>query len=453
MERLFKIFIVEDDPWYGEILKYHLSKNPEYEIARFSTAKSCIAQLHLQPQLITLDYSLPDGTGADVLKKIRAQLPHVPVIIISAQNDVGVAVELMRQGATDYLVKDDTTKDRLWHLAARLRFEQGTGESVYPGDERGRKADFSKIIHGSSAAIQKIFVLLQKAAGTNINVSITGETGTGKEVIAKAIHDHSDRRRKPLVVVNMAAIPKDLIESELFGHEKGAFTGAVTRRIGRFEEAHKGTLFLDEIAELEPALQSKLLRVLQERELTRVGGSDKISLDVRLIVATHKSLPEEVREGRFREDLYYRTLGLPISLPPLRDRGNDVLILAKFFLVDFCKKNNLPALLFSAGARERLMQYHYPGNVRELKAIVELACVMCEAAEIAASDFHFPNADECADTRPVTNAHKTLKEYTTDIITNYLHEHDNNVQLVADKLGIGKSTIYKMIQNGEILQD
>lgn len=448
----FKIFIVEDDPWYGEILAYHLSMNDDYEINRFTCLKDCFAQLgRSKPDLITLDYSLPDGKGDEALKKIRAQLPDIPVIIISAQKDVAVAVELLKQGATDYFVKDDSTKDLLWNAVARLRSHKPPkGETPHISETNASAQDFSQDIHGHSAAMQKVFGLLQKASRTSINVSITGETGTGKEVVAWAIHNHSERRRRPMVVVNMAAIPKELIESELFGHEKGAFTGATARRIGRFEEANKGTLFLDEIAELDLSVQSKLLRVLQERELIRVGGTEKIPLDVRLIVATHKNLLEEVRKGNFREDLYYRTIGLPIELPPLRERGKDIALLAVHFLEAFCKANKMPVLSFSKAALAKLNDYHYPGNVRELKAMVELAAVMCDAGEIKANDIQFPAEGEH---ELPTQQGKTLKEYTADIIRYYLRQHDNNVQAVATRLDIGKSTIYKMIQNKELILD
>ncbi len=446
----YRIFIVEDDPWYGEILEYHLSMNEDYELHRFTCLKDCFAGLGRKPDLVTLDYSLPDGTGAEALKRLREALPDIPIVIISAQRDVAVAVELLKQGATDYFVKDDTTKDLLWNAVARLRKAPAVkGEALHVRESAGGEApDFSEAVRGGSQAMQRVFNLMQKASRTSINVSVTGETGTGKEIVANAIHAYSERRSRPMVVVNMAAIPKELIESELFGHEKGAFTGATARRIGRFEEANRGTLFLDEIAELDLSVQSKLLRVLQERELVRVGGSEKIPLDVRLIVATHKNLQEEVRKGAFREDLYYRTIGLPIDLPPLRERGRDTELLAQHFLHDFVRINRMPALTLAPESLDKLSRYHYPGNVRELKAIVELAAVMCEGDTIRPSDIRLPA--EGAHELPAQHG-KTLKEYTADIIHYYLRQYDNNVQAVADKLDIGKSTIYKMIQNKELV--
>jgi DNA-binding NtrC family response regulator len=444
----FRIFIVEDDPWYGEILEYHLSLNPDHEIYRYTTGKDCIANLSKKPNLISIDYSLPDTNGVELLKKIKQFNSDIPVIVISGQEDITTAVDLLKKGASDYFIKDDNTKELLWNAVGRIKERSSLVKEVEElKEELGQKYDFNKAIKGNSPALIKIFSLLEKASRTNINVSITGETGTGKEVIAKAIHYNSERKKKPFVAVNMAAIPRELIESELFGHEKGAFTGALTRKIGKFEEANKGTIFLDEIAELDMSLQSKILRVLQERELVRVGGSEKVMLDCRLIVATHKNLLDEVKKGNFREDLFYRIMGLPIDLPPLRERGNDVLVLSKFFLEEFCKANKMSAISISPEAKDKLMKYKFPGNVRELKAIIDLSAVMCDGTTIKEDDIYFASA---SNSDISVDQEKTLKDYTTDIIKHFLKKYDNNVVKVADKLDIGKSTIYKMIQNNEI---
>jgi DNA-binding NtrC family response regulator len=445
----YKIFIVEDDSWYGEILNYHLSLNPDYEIIRFESAKACLARLSEKPNLITIDYSLPDMNGLELLKKIKSTLNDTPVIVISGQEEVNTAVELIKNGAADYITKDDNTKDLLWNAIIRIKENQNLKQEVeHLKEELGKKYEFDKTIIGKSKAITKIFGLLEKATKTNINVSISGETGTGKELVAKAIHYNSDRKKKNFVAVNMAAIPKELIESELFGHEKGAFTGAVARKLGKFEEADKGTIFLDEIAEADLNLQTKLLRVLQERELVRVGGNDTVKLDVRIIVATHKNLADEVKKGNFREDLYYRVIGLPIELPPLRDRENDVLLLAKYFSDSFCKDNKMPLLHLSTLACEKLCNYPFPGNVRELKAIVDLAAVMCDGKEITEHDIMF-NAAKGNDF--FMTEEKTLKDYTNYIVEHFMNKYDNDIPKVAEKLEIGKSTIYKMIQNSDII--
>lgn len=444
----FKIFIVEDDPWYGELLEYHLSLNSDYQITRFTCGKEVLNQLHLKPDLITVDFSLPDYKGDELYTKIKTINNQIPVVIISAQEEINIAVKLLKMGVYDYIIKDENTKDVLWNTIIKIRENSHLKQKVDElKTELGHKYSIENSIKGQSDEIKKTFLLIEKATKTNINVSITGETGTGKELVAKAIHYNSEKSKQPFVAVNMSAIPKELIESELFGYEKGAFTGANNRKIGKFEEANGGTIFLDEIAELELNLQSKILRVIQEREVTRLGGNTSIKLEFRLIVATHKNLAVETQKGLFREDLYYRILGLPISLPPLRDRGNDILILAKCFVDEFCKDNNLEQIIISNKAKDKLMSYHYPGNVRELKAIMELAAVLCNNNEINSDDISFnsPKQDEF-----YIAENKTMREYTCDIIKIFLKKHNNDIMVVAKKLDIGKSTIYKMIQDKEI---
>ncbi|RZK17349.1 MAG: sigma-54-dependent Fis family transcriptional regulator [Hymenobacter sp.] len=448
MDVPFTIFIVEDDPWYGQLLHYHLSLNPEDTVQLWTSGQECLDNMHLRPDVVTIDFSLPDISGDKLLTRLRQRWPEVPVIIISAQSKITTAVQLLKAGAAEYLVKDDNTKDLLWNAIQKLRETSALREQVKRlEDQLQNKYDFSKILKGHSPAIEGLFGLMEKAAQTPVNVSITGETGTGKELVAKAIHMKSARHKKPFVAVNMAAIPAELLESELFGHEKGAFTSAVARKIGKFEEANGGTLFLDEIGDLNPAIQSKLLRVLQERELQRVGGNERIKLDVRLITATHKNLSEEVRTNNFREDLYYRIIGLPLLLPPLRERGSDVLFLAKHFVDEFCREYQKPPLSLTKAAQDKLQAYNYPGNVRELKTIIELAAVLSNGHEIEPADIVFAPAGREAG---FLDSEKTLREYTRTIVRHYLGKYQDNVPLVAQKLDVGKSTIYKMIQDGEI---
>lgn len=444
----YLIFIVEDDPWYGEILAFHLSLNPDYKVTRFETAKDCLSKMNDKPDLVTIDFSLPDMQGDKLFLKLRELDPALPAIIISSQEEISVAVNLLKMGVNDYLVKDEATKDLLWNSVIRIRENQSLKKEVeHLREELGQKYSFQKTLIGQSENLKKVFTMMEKAVKTNINVSITGETGTGKEVVAKAIHYNSDRKKKNFVAVNMAAIPRELIESELFGHEKGAFTGALARKPGKFEEANSGTIFLDEIAELDLSLQSKLLRVLQEREVIRVGGNEKVKLDVRLIVATHKNLTDEVKKGNFREDLYFRIMGLPIELPPLRERDNDILILAKHFADEFAKENKLGGISFTKEAKEKLLKYHFPGNVRELKAVIDLSVVMCENNEIKPDDITFTSTKH--DDMFISEG-KTLRQYTIDIIKHYLKRNNNDVVATAKALDIGKSTIYKMIQEGEL---
>ena len=443
-----KIFIVEDDELYGEMLKYHLSLNPGNEVFLYSKGSDCLKNLYKNPDVISLDYGLPDLSGHDVLKKIHEHNPKMPVIIVSGQEDVSTAVQLLREGAYDYFVKDDETKDRLWNIVNKIKENIALKDEIdYLKQEIGKKYEFRKVIKGNSAPLNKIFELIEKAAQSNISVSITGDTGTGKELVAKAIHYNSSRNKYKFVPINVSAIPKELIESEMFGHEKGAFTGAIARKIGKFELAHKGTIFLDEIADMDQNMQTKLLRVLQENELTRVGGNEIVRFNSRLIVATNKNLADEVKHGNFREDLYYRILGLPIHIPPLRDRGNDILVLAKFFINEFCKENNVQLLKLSQGAQEKLMKYSFPGNVRELKAIMELASVLTNSDIIDENEISFSTTNAARDFLLEDN---TLQGYTNEIIKYYLDKYSDNVMEVARRLDIGKSTIYRMKKNKEI---
>jgi len=446
--RSFKIFIVEDDLWYSSMLSYTLSLNPDYQIKKFESSKTFIAALHEKPDVVSLDYSLPDATGEDVLDKIKELSPETRVIVISGQEDVKVAINLLKKGAYDYIVKDEDTKDRLWNSIQHLRENADLKKEIEVlKEEVAKKYDFAKTIIGNSIAIKRVFNLMEKAVKNNITVSLTGETGTGKEVAAKCIHYNSDRRNKSFVAINVAAIPKELLESELFGHEKGAFTGAAVRRIGKFEEANKGTLFLDEIGEMDMNMQSKLLRALQERELSRVGSNEIIKFDVRIIVATHKNLLDEVKNGNFREDLYYRLLGLPINLPPLRERENDVLMIAKFYMEQFCKENKIPSKVLTTEAKKKLLNHSFPGNIRELKSVIELATVMAEDKEILPEHLNIV-VQNVMENFAIKDA--TLKEFNVKLIQYYLDLYQCDVLKVAKKLDIGKSTIYRMIQNKEL---
>ncbi|KIC62186.1 sigma-54-dependent transcriptional regulator [Chryseobacterium taiwanense] len=441
-----KIFLVDDDPFFGEMLKYHLQLNPDYDVFLYNTAKDCLSELYHNPDLICIDFGLPDIQGDELFKQIKNVYPDLPIIVISGQENISVAINFLKQGAKDYIVKNDHTKELLWSAIIRLKENISLKQEVEDlKEELEKKYSFEKTIIGQSESLKTLFSKIGKALNSDINVSITGETGTGKEVVARAIHFNSSRKNKPFVAVNMAAVPKDLMESEFFGHEKGAFTGANDRSIGKFEQANGGTIFLDEIAELDFNLQSKLLRVLQEREIIRVGGTQKIKLDIRLIIATHKNLAIEVQKGNFREDLYYRIVGLPIELPPLRDRDQDVLILAKHFIDSFSRENKIKARNLSSEAKKKLLKYSFPGNVRELKSVIDLACVMAEGNEIEGDDISFYNLEK--DSEAFLTGHKTLKQYTTDIILHFLKKNNNDVIKTAKILDIGKSTVYNVINS------
>ncbi len=382
-----KIFVVEDEIMFGKMLQKGLeTENPDYDISVFTTGKEFLDNLHQNPHIVTLDYNLPDITGLELLQEIKKYNPDISVIVLSGQEKVDVVVNAYDLGADRYIVKNEKA------IVEVVKSVNSYSEKVALKNEverlRSMLIDRSRYdnLLGESKAIMKVLNLIQKVENNKILVLITGESGTGKDVVAQTIHYNSPRRRKNFVAVNVAAIPEDLIESELFGHEKGAFTGAIGKRIGKFEEANGGTIFLDEIGELDIGLQAKLLRVLQDNKISRLGSNKEIQLDIRVVVATNRDLMELVKEGKFREDLYYRLQGFRIHLPPLRERDNDVIILAKHFLAQFCKANKMPPKTLSKGAIAALMAHDWPGNVRELKSTIERAVLISDSDVVTEDD-------------------------------------------------------------------
>ena len=439
-----KIFVVEDNDWYNRLLVHTLSLNPDYEVKSFFNGRDFLAAVHERPDIVTLDYRLPDMTGDELLKQIKQLYPDIQIILISEQNDINTVVELLKMGAKDYILKSQDIRDRLLNTVQNIRNEMGLVKEITElRREVQKKYDFKSSILGDSAVMTPVYEMIEKARNTNITVSISGETGTGKELVAKAIHYNSKRKDKAFVAFNVAAVPSELIESELFGHEKGAFTGASYRRIGKFEEAHGGTLFLDEIGEMDTSFQVKLLRALQEKEIVRVGSNQTVKTDCRIIVATNKNLREEVNKGNFREDLYYRLLGLPIELPPLRRRGNDVIILARYFADLFARENGMPPKKISDQAMSKLLNHTYPGNIRELKSVIELAVTLSDHEEIQPSDLVF---DTYKQDMEVPEKELSMHDYELKILKSYLNRYNNDIKLVAEKLEIGVSTIYRMIK-------
>ena len=444
-DKAFKIFVVEDDEWYSRLLVHTLSLNPDYEIQAFTTGKDCLTNLHQYPDVITLDYRLPDMKGLDVLKQIKEINEDIQIILISEQDDIEVVVTLLQSGAFDYIVKSKDIRERLLNTVNNIRQRSNLEKEIVTlRQEVKQKYTHQDTIIGNSAATRGVYELIEKAIRTNITVTITGETGTGKELVAKAIHYSSNRSKQPFVPVNVAAIPKDLIESELFGHEKGAFTGASFRRIGKFEEAHGGTLFLDEIAEMDISLQAKLLRALQEKEVIRVGSNTPVKFDCRIIIATNKDLQEEIKKGNFRQDLYYRLYGLPIALPPLRERENDVIVLAKHFINLFCKENKMAVKTLTPQASARLLSYAFPGNIRELKSVIELAVTLADQDEITTDHIVLGRGQDLLD--DTFSREMSLREYDILIVKKFLDKYDNNIKLVAEKLDLGVATIYRMLK-------
>lgn len=440
----FTVFVVEDNEWFNKLLVHNLSLNPDFLVKSFFNGKELIDHLHEKPNVITLDFRLPDMNGDEILKKIKSTYPSIEVIIISEQDEVETAVNLLKLGAYDYLVKSDDIRDRLLNSVNNIRQNTGLKHQLESlKEEVSKKYDFQQTVIGQSDVLKKTHKLIQKATETTITVTITGETGTGKEVVAKAIHYNSDRKKMPFVAINMAALPAELIESELFGYEKGSFTGAAARRIGKFEEANGGTLFLDEIGEMDISFQAKLLRAIQEREITRIGSNSPVKINCRIIVATNRDLLKEVEEQKFREDLYYRLFGLPIHLPPLRERENDTLLLAKHFTDLFCTENGLATKKLSDEAKFHLLNYPWPGNIRELKSVIELAIVMADENEIQPSDLTL----KLSDSMPVNiEKNKTMREYSIEIVNHYMDKFNNNTKQVAETLDIGQTTVYRLLK-------
>ena len=445
----YLIYSVEDDAIYRRLIGYKISMNVDYEIQLFENAKSLISALSVKPDVLILDYNLPDMGGMELFDKVTELSPSSQVIIVSAQDDIETALTLIKKGAFDYIVKNEQTLDWLWKsLIQAVEKVETNKELIQLRQEVNQKYDFSSKIVGLSPDVKNMFRLMEKTLTNTVSVNIVGETGSGKELVAKAIHFNSIRKKKPFIALNVAAFPKELIESEMFGYEKGAFTGAHISKAGKFEEANAGTLFLDEISEMDLTMQAKLLRAIQEMEISRLGANNTIKLNFRLIVASNKDLLKEVKAGRFREDLYYRLMGVKIEVPPLRKRGKDIIILAEHFIKDFAKQNQLKVKQLSEETKEFLLKYKFPGNIRELKAIIETAFIMSDSNEINVSDLPLNTTLVLED---LLKKKCTLDEYNTKIILHYLEKNKWNVIKAANELGVGKTTIYRMINEGKII--
>jgi DNA-binding NtrC family response regulator len=435
-----KILVVDDDPSFSRLMNTIL-RGEGYDVEVASTVRDAVIRgSRAQYHLVVSDLRLPDGDGLEVLGFFREHSPETPVIVITAFGTVPNAVEAMKLGAVDYLGKPLSSPDEL-RIVVRKALDRARGEDeleLLREESYTRFACESLIAH--DARMTAVLELARKVAPTNATVLITGESGTGKEVLARCVHRNSARSQRAFVAVNCAALSPTLIESELFGHEKGSFTGAVGQHIGRFERAHGGTIFLDEIGELDGNLQSKLLRVLQEKTLERVGGSRVITADVRVIAATNRNLKAAVREGKFREDLYYRLSTFPLELPALRDRPADVLPLARLFLKRAATEMSKPVPKLSSEAADRLVGYHWPGNVREMENMMERAVILA-GAEVRVEDL--PVLSD-APPRP-----KSFRDIERKAIEEALAMHNGNRTKAADQLGISVRTLqYRLKEYG-----
>ncbi|WP_447859805.1 sigma-54-dependent transcriptional regulator [Nitrospira calida] len=375
-----RVLLIDDEPRVRASLKMVLE--PTYDVITAADAQEGLDLFRREsPNLVLLDVIMPGTDGLTVLQAMRAEDRSIPVIMLTGTKSVKTAVDAMKLGASDYLSKPFDVEELRIVVARTLESHDLEREVRYLRAQVVNRYAFHNLI-GKSPAMQEIYAKIEQVADSRTTVLITGESGTGKELVARALHYNSSRRDRPFIALNCAALPETLIESELFGHEKGSFTDATARRVGQFELANSGSLFLDEIGDLSPVTQAKLLRVLQEREFTRIGGVQPIKVDVRIIAATNKNLDDLVRRGTFREDLYYRINVISLYLPPLRERGEDIPLLAKHFLDKRIEEEKRPPQEFSKEAIELLSRYPWPGNVRELENVVEQALLWSQGATI-----------------------------------------------------------------------
>jgi len=385
MENLSQILVIDDEPSNREAISLLLT-GAGYQVEAAESGEEALEILQKKPfEVILTDLFLPGVSGIDILKKVKEDAPFTSVILITGKASAETAVEAMKEGAFDYITKPVHLEKLKVVIAKALEKSQLLAENRYLKQQLRGKYRFDNMI-GNSLAMQQVFSRMEKIIQTDSTILILGESGTGKELVAKAIHFNSNRKNQPFVAINCGAIPAELLESELFGHVKGAFTGAVAEKTGKFEHAHHGTIFLDEIGTMPGHLQIKLLRVLQEHEVVKVGSSKTVKLDVRVISATNANLEEAVQSGNFREDLYYRLNVIPIHLPPLRERREDVALLTRHFTNKVCRDMGRPPVSFNPQTMRALEAYHWPGNVRELENVVERTITLAESEIIGKKD-------------------------------------------------------------------
>jgi two-component system response regulator HydG len=438
-----KILVVDDDHAHRKMLDIVLSADG-YDVHQAEDGSKAIGLIENQfYDVVLMDIRMKDMNGIEAQKQIKDISPGVIVIMMTAYASVSTAVEALKSGAYDYLTKPIDIDELNILIKKAIHHNQVEKENLYLKEQLNQRFDFSNII-GQSKVMKSLFETVALVAPSDATVLILGESGTGKELVANAIHQNSPRKDKPLVKINCAALPETLLESELFGHEKGAFTDANRRKEGRFQLAHKGSVFLDEIAEMTSQTQAKILRVLQEQEFEPVGSSKTVTVDTRIIAATNKILEKKIKEGQFREDLYYRLNVVQIEIPPLRDRRDDIPLLVDSFIKKYSEKNHKLIKGIDPVALDFLLRYTWPGNVRELENVIERAVIMTRDDLISPSDFpatiNITNDDKDKPTI-VMEPGQTLKDVERHMIIKTLEDNNGNRTRTAEKLGISRRTL------------
>ena len=443
-----RILVVEDEEKLRRVIELQLL-SCGFEVDKAASAEEGLKIVD-RADLVLTDLKLPNMDGLQFLEAIRRQNSQLPVLMMTAFGSVETAVGAMKAGATDFLLKPFSLDHLMQVVNKALEVRALRDENRQLKEELGRRYEFDNIV-GRSQPMQEIFAAIERVAPTRATVLLAGESGVGKDLIARAIHFHSPRRDRPLVKINCTAIPENLMESELFGYEKGAFTGANTSKPGKFEQADTGTVFLDEIGDVPAAIQVKLLRVLQEREFERLGSNVTRHIDVRVIAATNQDLRAALEQGTFREDLYYRLNVVPLNIPSLRERKQDIPFLANHFVQKLAPETGSRVESITDAAMEKLMQYHWPGNVRELENVIERSLVMCSGTQLDVADIKLENAPRA---RPQADNHflpegMTLDGYEQELIREALRRADGNKSQAARLLGLTRNALrYRLTQMG-----
>ena len=445
-----RILVVEDEEKLRRVLELQLA-SAGFEVEKARTAEEAL-KVADRADLVLTDLRLPQMDGLELLAAIRRQNSQTPVIVMTAFGTIETAVAAMKTGATDFLLKPFSLDHLMTVVGKALEMRALRDENLQLREELGRRYAFDNIV-GRSAPMQEVFATIMRVAPTRATVLLAGESGVGKDLIARAIHFHSPRRERPLVKINCTAIPENLMESELFGHEKGAFTGAMNSKPGKFEQADTGTVFLDEIGDVPASIQVKLLRVLQEREFERLGSNVTRHIDVRVVAATNQDLRAALEQGTFREDLYYRLNVVPMNIPPLRERKEDIPFLAQHFVTKLGPDTGNRVRDVTDAGIVKLMSYHWPGNVRELENVIERSLVMCSGERLDAADIKLEMAPRSRAQADQADRFLpdglTLDQYEQDLIREALRRADGNKSQAARLLGLTRNALrYRLTQMG-----